>query len=380
MPAKIYFLQVRNLSFTFALFLVLITLGGSVAKAEVNHIPVVEISQEIHDLELNRALPKYVEVAGIITFRWRDAEMPGFCINDLEFLNNTDPVAQRIEGKVDEAGHTAVSIAFRGKFECHNNFSAYPFNMPRVPVVFRRPGGNYLLQAPNLSEIMLQGVDGLPQSDSYTIIGRHFLEGIYYRALFSHRASSQGDIHAVGLYLDLRHKPLRTTILVLLPLVAISLVSYSSQWWKDESAASRGIMASLFAATAVAVSSINLAPNVSCPTVVLIAFCCFYIGLIVLGVLTVMAFREKTRAHPELFRKVRLIGRILGPVMMLASIALLTVWIKFNQKPDFYEWLQNPVDVFQPGVKDHADKSTSGAVNQTLKCIECSHERQNDKT
>jgi hypothetical protein len=379
MPAKIYFFPVKTLSFSFAFGLFWISLGANLSWAEEIHPPVLGISQEIHDVELNRELPKYVEVAGIITFRWMDAEIPGFSINGLEFLNNTDPVVQSVEAKVDEAGRSAVSIAFRGKFECHNNFSAYPFNMPRVPVVFRRPVGNYVLQAPALSEITLQGVDGLPQSDSYSVTGRHFLEGLYYRAPVSHRASSQGDIHAVGLYLDLRHKPLRTTILVLLPLIAISLVSYSSQWWKDESAASRGIMASLFAATAVAVSSINLAPNVSCPTVVLIAFCCFYLGLIVLGILTVMAFREKTRTHPELFRKVRLTGRILGPVMMLVSIAFLTAWVQVNQKPDVYEWLQDPVKVSQVGGKAQEESASSKVEEPLLKCLECSPARPNAK-
>jgi hypothetical protein len=314
-------------------------------KASPQELPCVQVSQEIHDLEISRESPKYVLVGGAITFSWNDRELTGFTIDQLDFLNNTEPVVQKVEERTDDQGISTVRIAFRGRFECHNNFASYPFNMPRIPILFKRPTGEFRLSCPSVSRKYLQGVDGLPQSDSYSIVGRHFMEGTYFRAHGVKGKTSTGDIMAVGLYLDLLHKPLRTIMLVLLPLIAISFVSYSSQWWKDESAASRGIMASLFAATAVAVSSISLAPNVSTPTTVLLAFCCYYITLIVLGILTVIAFREKVRQHPELFRRVRLVGRMLGPIMFLGSIIFLTIWVFSNQRITNYEWLGGETEV-----------------------------------
>jgi hypothetical protein len=333
----------RLFPFVFLLFTM------SLLSAAESSLPVVHISQEVHDLELDRETPKYVLVAGHITFRWKVTQLPGFGVSRLDYLNNTSAVEQTVVEDSANEGVATVSVAFRGRFECHNNFSAYPFNMPRVPVIFKRPAGNYVFHAPDLSRGDLQNVDSLSSSDSYKIIGRSFLEGTFYKSLGYGRESSSGDIHAVGLYLDTTHKPLRTIILILLPLLAIWGVSYSSQWWKEESASSRGVMASLFAAAAVAVASTNLAPNVSCPTAVILAFCCYYISLIILGVLTVMAFREKTRAHPEEFRTIRRIGRILGPGMLLVSVVFLAFWVRENRLPDHFEWLEDPVMISQAG-------------------------------
>lgn len=357
--------------------LVLLLLTMSLLPAAESFLPVVHISQEVHDLELDRETPKYVLVAGHITFRWKVTELPGFGVSRLDFLNNTTPVDQEVVENSIDGGLATVSVAFRGKFECHNNFSAYPFNMPRVPVIFKRPAGNYVFHAPDLSRRDLQNVDSLSSSDSYSIIGRSFLEGTFYKSLGYGRESSSRDIRAVGLYLDARHKPLRTIILILLPLLAIWGVSYSSQWWKEESASSRGVMASLFAAAAVAVASTNLAPNVSCPTAVILAFCCYYISLIILGVLTVMAFREKTRAHPDEFRTIRRIGRILGPAMLLVSVVFLALWVQGNRLPDHFEWLEDSVMISQAGSvhsASNAGKATGTDSTSLLQCLECGGE------
>jgi hypothetical protein len=354
--------------------LVFLLLTALLLPAAENSLPVVHISQEVHDLELDRESPKYVLVAGHITFRWKVTQLPGFGISRLDFLNNTSAVEQAVVENSANGDNATVSVAFRGKFECHNNFSAYPFNTPRVSVIFKRPAGKYVFHAPDLSKRDLQYMDSLSSSDSYTISGRSFLEGTFYKSLGSARESSSGDIHAVGLYLDTTHKPLRTVILILLPLLAIWGVSYSSQWWKEESASSRGVMASLFAATAVAIASTNLAPNVSCPTAVILAFCCYYISLIVLGVLTVMAFREKTRSHPEEFRTIRRIGRILGPGMLLVSVVFLALWVRGNRLPDHFEWLEDPVLISQAGSVHSPSivgKTLGGDAASLFQCLDC---------
>jgi hypothetical protein len=359
------------------LLLFLLLPAASLLRAAEAPLPLLRISQEVHDLELNRESPKYVLVAGYLTFQWYSKELPGFAINRLDFLNNIGEVEQSVEENSDDQGFLTITVAFRGKFECHNNFSAYPFNIARIPIIFKKPPGQYTLQAHSLSRQALNNLDQLPQSDSYSIIGREFVEGVYYKAYGfhgQHEKVSEGDILALGLFLDVEHKPLRTLILVLLPLLTIWGVSYSSQWWKEESAASRGVMASLFAATAVAIASTSLAPNVSCPTAVILTFCCYYISLIVLGVLTVMAFREKTRAHPEEFRRVRLIGRIIGPVMLLASVVLLTIWVLNNRHADRFEWLDDPKLILQAGSVDSAksDKRAAGAEDSSLiPCLDC---------
>jgi hypothetical protein len=170
---------------------------------------------------------------------------------------------------------------------------------------------------------------------------------------------------------------------VLLPLLTIWGVSYSSQWWKEESAASRGVMASLFAATAVAIASTNLAPNVSCPTAVILAFCCYYISLMVLGVLTVMAFREKMRSNPDEFRRVRMIGRILGPVMLVGSVIFLCLWIMANRHPRNFEWIGNPVMIMEEGVSASAGQKTSATLNlegtTLLNCSGCGENGSDSK-
>jgi hypothetical protein len=358
--------------------LVLLLLTVSLLPAAENPLPVVQISQEVHDLELNRESPKYVLVAGYLTFMWKSKELPGLEINRLDFLNNTETVEQSVEENALYGGYTSITISFRGKFECHNNFSAYPFNKSRIPIVFKRPPGNYTLQAHLLTQNALRTMDQLPQSDSYTITAREFLEGNFYKGNGSHESRgglSDGGIRALGLFLDVEHKPVRTLILVLLPLLTIWGVSYSSQWWKEESAASRGVMASLFAATAVAIASTNLAPNVSCPTAVILAFCCYYISLIVLGVLTVMAFREKTRAHPEEFRRVRMFGRMIGPIMLVVSLVFLTVWVLANRHPDRFEWLEDPKMIIQVGSIDSAknfNKAAGGEDSSLIPCLDCS--------
>jgi hypothetical protein len=345
-------------------------------KADGPPLPIIQIKQEIHDLELNRESPKYVLVAGHLTFQWKSAELPGFSLSHLDFLNNTEPVEQAVEESTIEGGFSTVTVSFRGRFECHNNFSAYPFNRPRIPVIFKKPTGNYALQAHSLSRTVLQEMDQLPQSDSYSIVDRKFVEGDFYKGHGhhgSHGTISTGDIRALGLYLDVEHKPLRTLILVLLPLLTIWGVSYSSQWWKEESAASRGVMASLFAATAVAIASTNLAPNVSCPTAVILAFCCYYISLMVLIILTVMAFREKMRSHPDEFRKVRMIGRVIGPVMLIVSLIFLSLWVMANRHPRYFEWLGNPVVIPEMGKPVSAeDKMAMMPGKESTTLLNCS--------
>lgn len=308
-------------------------------------LPVVEISQEVHDLTVVRETPKNVHVAGSITFDWKDREMPGFKLAELDFLNAVGPVDQKIEFSHSERGRSTVNIAFRGTFECHNNFSAYPFNVVRIPVIFKRPPGNYQLVSPRATKAYLQGLDALSPSDSYTVLARHFRQGFTYRVHASEEGSSPGDIMAVGLYLDASHKPLRTMALVLIPLIAIWGISYSSQWWKEESAASRGIMASLFAATAVAIASTNLAPDVSCPTMVILSFFCYYLNLLVFGFLSVRAMRQRMRSQADGFRRTRRIGRILGPLMLAASVLFLSLWVALNRMPDHYGWLVNASEV-----------------------------------
>lgn len=106
-------------------FATLLLLSASLSMGAVgSSLPVIQISQEIHDLEINRESPKYVLIAGHLTFQWKSAELPGFSLNHLDFLNNTDEVVQTVEENTIEDGYTTVTVSFRGRFESHNNFSA----------------------------------------------------------------------------------------------------------------------------------------------------------------------------------------------------------------------------------------------------------------
>lgn len=313
-------------------------------------LPELIVSTQIHDVEVNRDLPKYNKVAGQIYFFWKPTEFAhDFTVGELKFLNNDSKVEQTIQDiPVQSDGLKGVAVSFRGTFESHNNFSAYPFNIMSLPVIFKRPAGDFQMRAMTAQSPTQESyldIDEISASDSYSVIGKFLKEGTFNQLWSSDKASPTGN--SLGLYLEMHHKPLRTSILVILPLLVIWGITYSSQWWKEESAASRGIMASVFAAAAISISSINLQPNVSCPTSVVLGFLCYYLNLFVLGVLTVMAFREKTRANPEAFRRIRLVGRIFSPCMLFVSLVFLVLWILNNRPVSNDEWLINP-QLIQP--------------------------------
>jgi len=332
---------------TLLMIFLLLGLPARSAAAEggpSGHGPTVEVSQEIHFLELDRTRPKCVEIGAYLRFTWHPAELPQFGIGELHFLNKCMHVEQRIIQLKprDSDGMTGAIVAVRGHFECANDFSAYPFNTARIPLIFERPAGDYSLRVPRQQPdrlFLAKGRRGI-LSDSYRVIQATLHEGTFLEIWQDNElGAGSHDLRALALYIDASHRPVRAVCMVFLPLLCIWAVAYSSQWWKEESAASRSIMASTFAVAALAFSSINLQPNVSYMTTGILAFTMYYVNLFVFGLLTVMAFRADARDERDAFRLYRRIGRIAGPVMFVVCLAILMTWIFAHENASLVEWL-----------------------------------------
>ena len=146
-------------------------------------------------------------------------------------------------------------------------------------------------------------------------------------------------IPAISYYIETEHRSQRILLMIFLPLLLIWGITYSSQWWKEESASSRAIMASLFSVVTLNYSAINLQPDVSYFTTMNWAFAAYYLNLIALGTLTVLAFRENKRGDTVSFRFYRRIGRILGIVILVVSTLAIGLWVIHKRNLPPQPWL-----------------------------------------
>jgi hypothetical protein len=147
------------------------------------------------------------------------------------------------------------------------------------------------------------------------------------------------SIPAISYYIETEHRSQRSLLMIFMPLLLIWGITYSSQWWKEESASSRAIMASLFSVVTLNYSAINLQPDVSYLTTMYWAFAAYYLNLIGLGTLTVLAFRENKRGNAVSFRFHRRIGRILSIVILVVSTLAIGMWVIHKRNLPPQPWL-----------------------------------------
>jgi len=304
--------------------------------------PKVLLTHETQVLTLDRNDPQLFRASIVLVFCWNPKEMPGFDITTLDFLNRASSVDQRIERLPPRPsdGMVGVLIAVRGIFESSNDFSAHPFNIARFPVIFAVPEYSGVpINLVNADIPYRHSPEQFCSADGFIIESSQLLHGNYYE-MWSEQilGEKSGDVFAAGVIIDAEHRPTRTFLMVFLPLMLIWGVVYSSLWWKEESACSRAIMASLFASTALAFSSISLQPNVSYLTTGTLAFSLLYLNLAVIGFFTVLSFRANKRGEAEGYRKWREVGRIAGSVLLILSVALITAWVLYFRSQPLLDW------------------------------------------
>jgi len=98
-------------------------------------------------------------------------------------------------------------------------------------------------------------------------------------------------------------------------------------------------MASLFSVITLTFSALNLQPDVSYFTAMNWAFAAYYLNLLALGTLTVMACRENKRGDAVSFRFHRRIGRILGIILLIGSTLAIAVWVYHKRNLPAQPWL-----------------------------------------
>jgi hypothetical protein len=304
--------------------------------------PKVYVTHETQVIWLDRNDPQAFRISLVLVFSWNPKELPGFDITSLDFLNRAYVVDQRIEKLPPRLsdGFVGVLVAARGVFECSNDFTAYPFNIARFPVIFRV--SEYKGKPVNLvnSDIPYRHApEQFCEADGFIIKSAQLMEGNYYETWADQiQGTSNGDVYAAGVIIDAEHRPSRTFLMVFIPLLLIWGVVYSSLWWKEESACSRAIMASLFAATALAFSSINLQPNVSYITSATVAFTLLYLNLASIGVFTVLASRAHKVGQMENYRRWREVGRIVAGLLLTLSLLLIICWVIHFRGQPLLDW------------------------------------------
>ena len=179
-----------------------------------------------------------------------------------------------------------------------------------------------------------------PMSYNFNIVKMGFVNGDYMTMWNgSSELNKVQAIPAISYYIETEHRPQRSLLMILLPLLLIWGVTYSSQWWKEESASSRAIMASLFSVVTLNYSAINLQPDVSYFTTMNWAFAAYYLNLLIIGTLTVLAFRENKRGNAVSFRFYRRTGRILGIVILVVSTLAIGLWVIHKRNLPPQPWL-----------------------------------------
>jgi len=304
--------------------------------------PVVHMTHETQVLTVDRNDPQLFRAVIVFGFTWDPKQLPGFEIGSLDFLNRAAAIEQRVTPMAPRKadGWVGVLITARGQFEASNNFAAHPFNIVRLPIIFEIPKDNgNSVQIADAESPFRHGPEPYAESDGYRIKTSKLKQGSYYEVWETDDIEDQkADVKAVGLIIDAEHVPARTFLMVFVPLLLIWGVIYSSLWWKEESACSRAVMASLFAATALAFSSINLQPNVSYITTGTLAFTLLYINLAVIGTFSVLAFRANKRGAADDFRRLRAIGRSVAGVLLAVSVTVIVLWVVSRRDKNLIEW------------------------------------------
>jgi hypothetical protein len=326
------------------LWMILITnlLANSEASSEP---PKISMTYEIHTLRIEREDPQVFRAVAVFVFTWNPDQVPGFSIEKLHFLNRASELDQRVIPLTPRLsdGMTGVLISVRGLFDASNDFAAYPLHKVRLPIIFELP--KYKGTSVKLVDAQVpyrHSPQAVVESDSYVISKMEAQQGPYFEIWSkSENLEKFSDINALAVVVDAEHRPTRSLIMVFVPLFLICGIVYSSLWWKEESAASRAVMASLFSATALAFSSINLQPNVSYPTAATLAFTVLYLEIAVLGLCSLLAFRANKRGDAEAFRRLRSTGRWFGVVLLLAGCTALGAWLFHHRSRPLHDWFHD---------------------------------------
>jgi hypothetical protein len=303
--------------------------------------PLMQVSTELHSLSVNRQNPGNFSAEMAMKFRWNPKELPDFHFDEFVFENNVGEVYQQVTLLPSRSsdGFVGALLLIRGTFESSNDFAAYPFNRSRFCIVARKLRQDFQLVDGRDSGVGIsQNVK--PLSYNFTVNGTGFLKGDYVSVWSSNKDFDKVQgIPSISYFIDTEHKPKRSLLMIFLPLLLIWGITYSSQWWKDESASSRAIMASLFSVITLTFSAINLQPDVSYFTAMNWAFAAYYLNLLVLGTLTVLAFRANKRGDTATFRLWRRMGRVFGVILLIGSTLAIAEWVHHKRNLPAQPWL-----------------------------------------
>ena len=292
-------------------------------------VPKMLVTSELHSLVFDRSHLDSFEAEMAMEFRWNPKELPNFNFDNFVFLNNIGEVYQQITPLPARPsdGYVGALLLLRGCFESANDFAAYPFNHARFCVVARKLRQDFQLVEKQHSGVGISN-NQKPMTYNFNITKMGFVSGEYVTMWNgSTELNKVQGIPAISYYIETEHSSQRSLLMIFMPLLLIWGITYTSQWWKEESASSRAIMASLFSVITLNYSAINLQPDVSYFTTMNWAFAAYYLNLMVLGTLTVLAFRENKRGDVVSFRFHRRIGRILGIILLIGSTLAIGMWV-----------------------------------------------------
>ena len=303
--------------------------------------PEMLVKTELHFLAVDRFNPGNFKAEMAMEFRWNPRELANFDFDQFVILNNVGDVYQQttLLPPRPSDGYVGALLLLRGTFESSNDFAAYPFNHSRFSIVARKLRGDFhLVEGKDSGVGISQNLK--PLSYNFTVKKTGFLTGEYVPIWNSDKDFDKVQgVPCICYFIDTEHKPQRSLLMIILPLLLIWGITYSSQWWKDESASSRAIMASLFSVITLTFSAINLQPDVSYVTAMNWAFAAYYVNLLALGTLTVLAFRENKRGDVVSFRFHRRIGRILGIILLIGSTLAIALWVHHKRNLPVQPWL-----------------------------------------
>lgn len=304
-------------------------------------VPKMFVTSELHSLDFDRSHLGSFQAEMAMEFRWNPKELPNFNFDEFVFLNNIGEIYQQITllPARPSDGYVGALLLLRGCFASANDFAAYPFNHANFCVVARKLSQDFQLVEKKHSGVGISN-NQKPLSYNLKIAKMGFLKGEYVTMWNGGTELNKvQSIPAISYYIETEHRPQRSLLMIFMPLLLIWGITYSSQWWKEESASSRAIMASLFSVVTLNYSAINLQPDVSYFTTMNWAFAAYYLNLIALGTLTVLAFRENKRGDVVSFRVHRRIGRILGIVILVISTLATGVWVIHKRHLPPQPWL-----------------------------------------
>ena len=319
-------------------FLSLLVLLQADLRADV---PKMFVTSELHSLAIDRTHLGSFQAEMAMEFRWDPKELPNFNFDEFVFLNNIGEIYQQITllPARPSDGYVGALLLLRGNFASANDFAAFPFNHANFSVVVRKLRQDFQLVEKKHSGVGISN-NQKPMTYNFNVAEMGFVKGEYVTMWNgSTELNEVQGIPAISYNIETEHRPQRCLLMIFMPLLLIWGITYSSQWWKEESASSRAIMASLFSVITLNYSAINLQPDVSYFTTMNWAFAAYYLNLIALGTLTVLAFRENKRGNTVSFRFYRKIGRILGIVILVVSTLAIGMWVIHKRNLPPQPWL-----------------------------------------